>query len=194
MLGKLFGSNSRVKILKVFIYHPGKKYYIRQLARDLKLQVNSIRRELENLEEFGLLTSSNEVGEGENKHEKKYYTLNEDFILYNEVKDLILKAQILYSKDFVEKIAKAGIIKILILTGVFVNEQLSPVDMLIVGKVNKPTLVRRIKELEKEINREINYVVMDMKEFKYRREITDVFLYGIFEGKKITIIDEVGIL
>lgn len=57
MLEKLFGSVSRVKLLKIFLLNPDKKYYIRQLARDLKLQVNSVRRELSNLEEFGLLSS-----------------------------------------------------------------------------------------------------------------------------------------
>ena len=57
MLGKLFGSKARVKILKLFLLHPDQKYYIREIARDLKLQLNSVRRELENLEAFGLLTS-----------------------------------------------------------------------------------------------------------------------------------------
>lgn len=58
MLGKLFGSNARVKILKLFILHPRERFYIRQIARDLKLQLNSVRRELENLEQFGLLISN----------------------------------------------------------------------------------------------------------------------------------------
>ena len=49
MLGKLMGSNARVKILRQFISHPDDKFYIRQLSRDLKLQLNSVRRELENL-------------------------------------------------------------------------------------------------------------------------------------------------
>ena len=61
MLGKLFGSNARVKILKLFLLHPEKKFYIRELSRRLKLQVNSVRRELENLEKFGLLISSHSI-------------------------------------------------------------------------------------------------------------------------------------
>ena len=60
MLEKLFGSKSRVKILKLFLLHPNQSFYIRQLARDLKLQLNSVRRELENLEKFGLLISGPE--------------------------------------------------------------------------------------------------------------------------------------
>lgn len=54
---KLFGSNSRTKILeKFFIEHAtgnGKSgFFIRELCRDLDEQINSIRRELINLEEI----------------------------------------------------------------------------------------------------------------------------------------------
>jgi len=235
MLGQLFGSNARVKILKLFLLHPEKKYYIRQLSRDLKLQVNSVRRELENLEKFGLLLSSfgldenltvedssdsaikdniitkkilgipnvlfgkknhdNEIKDqlGSNKQERKYYKVNPNFVLLEEIRALIVKAQILYERDFIKKLSQIGKIKLLVLTGVFVNENRSKVDLLIVGRANKPKFLKLIKELEIELSREINFTLMDSAEFKYRRDITDVFLYDILEGKKIVVIDELGI-
>ena len=226
MLGKLFGSNTRVKILKLFLLHPEEKYYIRQLARDLKLQVNSVRRELENLEEFGLLISNTGIGEEnifqqsleEKKNlekllrgeivnaspkkveaanlsggEKKYYKANKNFVLFEEIKALIVKSQVLYEKDFIKKLNKLGSPKLFILTGVFINSHQAPTDMLIVGRINKGRLARVVKELEKEMGRQINYTLMDMKEFKYRKDITDVFLYSILEGSKIIVVDEIGI-
>ena len=226
MLGKLFGSNTRVKILKLLLLHPEEKYFIRQLARDLKSQVNSVRRELENLEEFGLLVSNTGIGEEnifqqslEEKRslekllrgeivnstpkkvkavsasggEKKYYQANKNFILFEEIKALIVKAQVLYEKDFIKKLNKLGSPKLFILTGVFVNNTHSPTDMFIVGRINKDRLSRMVKELEKEIGRQINYTLMDTKEFKYRKDITDVFLYSILEGSKIVVVDEIGI-
>lgn len=224
MLGKLFGSNTRVKILKLFLLHPTKKYYIRQLARDLKLQINSVRRELENLESFGLLVSSTgkddaDTGEDDefykiatpeeeekknskakdksqqiNGQEKKYFQVNADFVLFEEIKSLIVKAQILHKDDFVNKIKKAGKIKLLILTGAFVNIQASAIDILIVGRFEKKEKVYRIlKDLEKELGRELNYTIMDPKEFKYRRDMTDIFLYNVMDGKRIIAIDEIGL-
>jgi hypothetical protein len=198
MLGKLFGSNSRVKILKFFLLHPKEKYYIRQLSRDLKLQVNSVRRELENLEEFGILISRLSAAGGEEENnkdagqEKKYYKVNSNFILFEEIKSLIVKAQVLYGKDFVRGLKKIGKPKLFILTGVFINNLDSPTDILIVGKFNKIKLRRLLKNLEKDLCREINYTLMDAKEFKYRKEMTDVFLYKILEGNKIVIINEIG--
>lgn len=221
-LGKLFGSNARVKILKLFLLNPDNKYYIRQLARYLKLQVNSVRRELENLEGLGILISGSVIeseedggrfGEGDGKilsskmtgrfsvseapvekGEKKYYKANTDFILFEEIKSLIIKAQVLYGEDFFNNLKRVGNVKLLILIGKFVNDLSSPIDLLIVGRVNKIKLLKLIKELEKELGREINFTLMDMREFKYRRDITDVFLYSILEGKKIVAVDEIGII
>lgn len=216
MLGHLFGSNARVKILKQFLFNPEEKYYIRQLARKLKLQVNSVRRELENLEEFGILTaapitggkdisadreyisgdesSDSDLTDDNGGQEKKYYRANSDFVLFEEIRSLIMKAQILYGKDFINKLKKAGSIKLLIFTGKFVNRPDMPVDLLIVGRFNKPKVERLIKSMEEELGREINYTIMDSKEFKYRREVTDVFLYFIWENKKIVAIDEIGVM
>jgi hypothetical protein len=212
MLGQLFGSNARVKILKIFLFNPEEKYYIRELARKLKLQVNSVRRELDNLEKFGILVSGanfaiepayaesldgKEIAAGkkvkEDGQEKKYYKANADFVLFEEIKSLIIKAQVLYGQDFISKLKKAGNVRLLVLAGKFVNDHNAPIDLLIVGRFNKVKLVKLIKELEKELGREMNYTLMDTNEFRYRRDITDVFLYGILEGKNIVAVDEIGL-
>jgi hypothetical protein len=203
MLSKLFGSNSRVKILKAFLFHPDERYYIRQLSRDLYLQVNSVRRELENLEDFGLLLS--EIGNGSegdeelieernsDRQEKKYFRVNKEFPLFEDVKGLIIKSQILHKDDFSKDLLRAGSIKLLVLTGVFVNDFKAPTDMLIVGKINKDRLLKIIRDLERELGREVNFTLLTATEFKYRRDIADIFLYDLLEKEKIIVIDEIGI-
>ncbi len=211
MLGKLFGSNARVNILKHFLSQPEKAFYIRQISRDLKLQLNSVRRELENLEKFGLLKivkkdstiqNKNQTRENKNtnkndnsssKLDKKYYQVNTDFVLYEEIRTLLIKAQVLYERDFVEKLSSVGNAKLLILTGFFVNNTDSPIDLLLVGRINKNKFIQLLKRLENELGREVNYTVMGLKEFKYRRDITDVFLYSLLENKKIVVIDKFGL-
>lgn len=200
MLEKLFGSKARVKILKLFLLHPLEKFYIRQLSRDLKLQLNSVRRELENLENFGILTSDIKGEEALDNNqetsggqEKKYFRANANFVLFDEIKALIVKAQILYEKDFVHKLQSIGKVKLLVLTGIFVNNPTSLIDILIVGKINKIKLVKLIRELEIELGKEINFTIFDPREFKYRRDITDIFLYGILDNRKMVVIDEVGL-
>lgn len=197
MLGKLFGSTARVKILKLFLLNPDNSYYIRQISRHLNLQLSAVRRELENLETLGLLESRHS-GEGDeeisdekvSKNDRKYYQANRDFVLYNEIRELIIKAQILCEKDFTNKLKKLGSIKLLILSGLFINEKQAPVDMLIVGNFDKNKVAKLIKLLEEELVNEVNYTVLSEADFHYRRQVTDVFLYSVLEGKKIVVIDE----
>ena len=198
MLAKLFGSMARVKILKLFLLNPDSSYYIRQISRHLNLQLSAVRRELENLETLELLESrqggENEEGiiddENGNKNDRKYYQANRQFVLFNEIRELIIKAQILCEKDFTDKLRKLGTIKLLILSGLFINEKQAQVDMLIVGDFDKNKVAKLVKTLEEELVNEVNYTVLSEEDFLYRRQVTDVFLYSVLESKKIVVIDE----
>ena len=73
-LAKLFGSNCRAKILEKFvleykIHDDNAGFFIRELCRDINEQINSVRRELINLEELKILKSKEE-------NKKKFYFLN----------------------------------------------------------------------------------------------------------------------
>lgn len=195
MLERLFTSKTRLKLLKLFLLHPESAYSLNELVRDLKLQQEAAKREVESLEKFGLLLPVSSIEDGEavrSISNGRKWQVDENFILFEELKALIIKAQILYERDFVDKILKIGKIKLFILSGMFVNNPESPIDMLIVGRLNKPKLYRYIKELERDMGKEVNFTTMEPTEFIYRRNITDVFLYQILEGRKIVILDDLN--
>ncbi len=208
MLEKLFGSKTRVKVLKIFLLNPDKKFYLRQLSRDLKLQVNSIRRELVSLEEFGLLISSNnstnldplstktgttkkKSGKEPSLNEKKYYWVNKSFVLFPEIKSLISKSQIMAGESFIINLKSICDPQFILLSGMFVNTDKSPTDILVVADVDKDKLVQVINEMELEIGHQVNFTVMDKEEFKYRQEIADVFLHSVLNSKKIILLDKI---
>jgi len=196
MLEQLFGSKTRVKLLQLFLNNPQQPFYLRELARELKSQLNSIRREVANLEQLGIVKSAQMVDEGAKagrtkKTAKKFFLADQNFILYPELKALLLKAQLLLERDFIKQVERIGRVKLFILTGVFVGLEGMATDMLLVGSVNHHHLDRLVKQFQKELSHEINYTVMSFKEFKYRKDITDRFLYDILEGKKITVLNEV---
>lgn len=201
MLTQLFGSTARTKILKLFLFHPEERYYIRQVARELDIQVNSARRELENLKDFGLLISGKEEEDPslspeekkQKNYQEKYYRTNKDFVLFQELRALMAKAQVLYKKDFIRNIRSIGSPHLVVLSGLFVNNDKSEVDLLIVGKIDKKKVKKVIENLEKDLGRELNYTLMSHSEFKYRRDITDIFLFNILEHEKIVVIDKLGI-
>ena len=181
--------------------NPSQPYYLRELARKLKTQLNSVRREVNNLEKIGvvklvkLASVQSETKKAKSKKlrtqgSKKYFLTDADFILYPELKALLLKAQLLLERSFVGKIEKMSQIRLFILTGIFVGIEGFVTDLLLVGAVNRKKLAKIVREFEKELNHSINYTVMSSPEYKYRQDITDRFLYDILEGRKIVIIDK----
>lgn len=206
MFERLFGSKTRVKLLKMFLLHPEERFLFSQIIKNLKLLPLALKKELDNLEKFGIVFSGNPAEEAgpENevyllkprptdiKQEKRFYQVNSGFILFDELKALLIKAQMLYERDFIDKLIEIGKIKLLILTGIFVNDTRSPIDLLIVGHLNKPKLLKLLKELEIELGKEINFTHLETAEFIYRRNVTDVFLYEILEKKKIVVIDDLS--
>jgi predicted transcriptional regulator len=86
MLEKLFTSLTRVKLLTLFMMNPGKSFYVREIARATNENINAVRRELSNLEAIGLLKS-------ERRGNAKYYDVNREMPLYNELTSMILKTE-----------------------------------------------------------------------------------------------------
>jgi hypothetical protein len=182
MLEQLFGSKTRVKLLKLFLTQSN-FYYIRELVRLTNSYINSTRRELKNLLKIGIIKEKNQ-------NRKKYFAINKNFILYPELKILITKSRILLKDKLKEKLECLGQIRLLILTGFFVDLP-SQTDILIVGKLNRKKLKHIIESLEKEIEQKINYTIMSFQEFRYRADLTDNFLYNILENKKIILINKI---
>lgn len=189
MLENLFGSRTRVKLLKLFLLSEG-RFFVREIARLAGEEINSIRRELKNLVEFGLVKEvSAEVGRAAKDESKKFYEVDVNFVLYEELKNLFLKTRLLVERIFIKNVKRLGNVKLLVLTGFFVNDGEAKTDLLIAGQINKRALANFINKISHEFNQPIRYTIMSSAEFNYRHKITDKFLFEVLEGKKITVID-----
>jgi len=187
MLEQLFSSKTRVKLLKLFLGQSEEKdYYIRELTRLLSEHLNSIRRELDNLEDLGLIYS-------QEKDKKKYYAINKDFILLPELKALLLKSKELGDQKLVQQLERIGPLELLVLTGSFVGQSQAQVDVFMVGRVQKTKLDRLLKIYEKETGRDLKYTTMTKKEFEHRVELGDRFIFTLLNGRRITVVNKLGL-
>lgn len=184
MLDQLFGSRTRVKLLSLFLTNPETDYFVRELTRKVNERINSVRRELENLESLGAVTAYQ-------NGQKKFYRANTNFVLFPELKNLILKSQMTLERNLAHSIKAVGQISYLVLTGIFTGVPDAQTDMLIVGKVNRTKLTRLIDRFHKDFDKKIRYTVMTRKEFDYRNSLTDKFLYQILENPKIVVSDSI---
>ncbi|MCX6797618.1 MAG: hypothetical protein NTX66_00120 [Candidatus Falkowbacteria bacterium] len=197
MLNKLFGSELRARILKKILASPEEKYYSQALGRDLKVALNPLRRELDNLEKLGLIVALTEIiaADGKKpKKEKKFFMVNRNFLLFNELKALFSKAQLFFVQEFLGRLAKITNLKYFVLTGQFSGNSTAITDMLIIGRLRREKFLPLIADLEKKLGREINFTIMDEAEFHYRRDIMDIFLYNILNNNKIVIIDNLELM
>lgn len=184
MLEQIFSSKARTKILKFFCIHGQDKYFVRELTRKLGLQLNSARRELANLQSFGLLKSEHHQG-------KKYYICNQKFALLPEIKNLIFKALALEEMKIAHHMSKMPGLTLLIFTGVLTKSQ-APTDVLIVGKVSKNQFDKYLKKIAEGIPDELRYTFMSRSDYLYRLEITDKFIYDIWAGDKVVVVDNIS--
>lgn len=182
MLEQLFSSRTREKLLNLFLFNQNKRYFVREITRVIGERLNSVRRELANLEKFDLIAS-------EDEDRRKYYHLNKDFILLDELTNLFVKARLLWEKKISTILKKYSGIKYLSLLGFFVDDEDSKTDILIVGRINKKEIAVFVREVEKITHQPLRYTHFTTKEFNYRREVTDKFLYDLLERKSITLLD-----
>ncbi len=174
MLKALFSSKARVKLLQIFLLNPGEEYFIRELTRVLGEQINSIRRELDNLKKIGLLKSKM-------RNRKKYYHVNPEFAIYPELRSMFLKAGG-GENEIVQKVTKMGEVDLLVLSGMFVGIE-SQVDLLIVGEVDRTELQHYLTHTAR-MRREVKFSVISKKDFLYRVECKDKFIHDLLKDRR----------
>ena len=174
MLKRLFTSNTRIKLLTLFLTNPDDEFFIRELTRKLDEQINSVRRELDNLKKLGLLKTKS-------KNRKKYYVVNKQFILFNELKNIIVKAG--SDKDsLAQKIMTFGNLEVIVLSGIFVHKE-SPIDLLLVGEIDRKQLEEYF-QAELKTQNPVRFSIMSRDEYIYRIKCKDKFLSDLIEDSE----------
>ena len=183
MLTRLFSSQTRVALLRLFFTHPEEKYYVRQIAREIRRDVSGIKRELDNLERTGLLVSE-KVGN------LRYYSVNKTAPIYTEVKSIVAKT-VGVQAAMCEALAPLGGLRQAWLYSTNSHppgEGMGSVFLLIVGGVDLAALNEAITRLEESLGREINYTVFDEGEFQRRRAEADPFVTEVLGGRNVLLI------
>jgi hypothetical protein len=185
ILESLFGSRERARLLRFFLQNPEQEYQFSDIVKKNMLRGNNVKRELVNLANIKFIrTKARKTG--------NLYQLNQDFNFYPELKNLIAKSNVYPQCKSLGKISKIGEVKLAVISGVFINYQKSRADMIIVGdNVSKARLTNLMNNLEAEIGKEINFVLMTMEEFKYRLNMLDKFVLEFLEGPHEEIINKV---
>lgn len=190
MVEQLFGSKTRVKLLQLFYSNPNRSFYVREITRKIDEQINSVRRELSNLLNIGIITS-------DNTNNKLYYEVNQKYEFYDPLQTIFgggkkrsaKKATAVKEAEDTD-LKALGHIDLAVYTGQFTRDESTGIDLLLVGDVNMNAVQKYISDLEAKEGKDIRYTVMKLSDFKYRQQIKDRFAVQLAAAKKQILVDE----
>lgn len=171
------------KILNYFFVNPEEELYVNEISRKLAADKRNLIKKLKELENEGILTSKAQGN-------LKLYSINQNYPLYDEYKNIVLKTLGLERK-LREIIRQTENITEAHLYGSYAKDKLaahSDIDLLVVGTHSIIKLQQKINKLQREINREINIINMDPKEYNKRKKTKDPFILNILKGKHIKLL------
>jgi predicted nucleotidyltransferase len=169
----------------LFVTHPGERFYMQQLIRDLGASSSQLQKELAKLEGIGFLKSSRESN-------TRFYRVDKSFPLLPELKSMIYKTSGLadYLRAELEEIGNIEVALIYGSVAKNVEDMRSDVDVLVIGNVDLDSLHEAIGAAEKSIGREINPTVFTRKDWIARIKKEQAFAMDILDAPKIVLIGD----
>ena len=185
-LNDFITSKVRVKILELFFSNVTEMYHVRGIVREVKEEINAVRRELVRLENAGIINK-------EARGNRIYYWVRSDYPMHDDLLSIISKikglgASIIASKNTIGKLT------FVMFSGRFARfkekKREDEVDILVVGEINLSEMATLIRVEESKRGQEINYTVMSREEFDFRKKRRDPFLLGVLAGSRVMIVGD----
>jgi hypothetical protein len=203
VLTALFGTVIKVKILRLFLFNAEASFFLEEVAERLMVPAPAARKELGHLLDAGflkkrLITKDVESSQGDKTVVKKQhglgYCLDKKFAYLDPLKNLLTISSISADESLAKRFAGVGRLKLLIASGVFIQNWDARVDLLLVGEeLDLHRIEVIIKRLEAEIGKELSYSAFETADFEYRYGVHDRLIRDIFDYPHNTLVDRLGI-
>jgi uncharacterized protein len=178
------GSKLRKKLYAYAFTHIDERYYVRELASLIGEDAGNLSRELRRLSEEGVFLVTQ-------KGREKYYYINREYPLFNELKNIVFKTEGLEG-SLRELVSGFAGIKTCFLYGSFASgkeKRDSDIDLAAVvcnGFDEKPFL-KKLSALERKLGRDINYTLYEEADYRSKKGDEGGFLNKVLEGRIIVL-------
>jgi len=174
ILSKILGNPARVKIMRLFLLNKGKGFKNAEVIKRSRVKKEAVRRELRLLASIGFIKKRS--------HASQEWFFNSFFKYAGELEELLVRSDTLNKETILNNFKKIGQVKLLIVSGVFIKNNDSRVDLLIVGdKMKRGKIEQGVRKLEAEIGVELVYALFDTQEFIYRLNMYDKLVRDILD-------------
>lgn len=186
-LAKLFGSPTRLKLLRLFLFNDDLSFTMAEAAFRTKVTKDQARKELAALASMDLLRKKSVKGSAT-------YTVNQRFPYFEALQSFIRSTTNLSDAAMVRSLRRSGTVRLVVLSGLFTGAVETKVDLLVVGdKLAERPLESSVRALEAELGREIRFASFTTEDFKYRRGVYDRLLRDIFDFPHRILLDRLGL-
>lgn len=202
VLDKLFGSSARVKLMRLFLMNPEDVFDIKEATRRSKVGVTMLRKEVRMFQDIGFIKPRTMVkmiprkdGKDGDLEKKKIdgYGLDTRFPYLAALRALVTEIA-LGKEDLSARFRNVGKLKLIIVSGVFIDQPDSRVDILLVGDgIKKPQLESVLRRLEAELGKELTYGALTTGEFEYRYGIYDKFIRDIIDYPHLVVLNKMNL-
>lgn len=169
--------------MKLFLFNPEICFGKSEIISKTKTSQTHVNRELKLLSDISLI-----------KKRSKGYNLNQEFGFLKQLKNLLINNEPLQQGDIVKRIGKTGRIKLIIVSGVFIQSDDSRIDLLVVGdEIKERALKSVVQTMESEIGKELKFTSLKTEDFKYRHSICDRLIRDVLDYPHDIVVDKIGL-
>jgi hypothetical protein len=184
-LEHIIPSKVRRKILELFFQNIDGNYYLREIVRKVDEEVNAVKRELDILHDGKVLLR-------ERRMNKVFYTLNRNYLLFDEFLRIFTKSSPL-ADLLIKNMSKLGKIRYIAVSTKYSKRTSIKEDeiyVLFVGIVVVPEVDTIMNAARRTFGWDINYTVMTDDELKFRKKNNDPFIWKFLKQPKIMLVGQ----
>jgi len=182
--------------MRLFLNNSNKAFEKKDISKRCRVRPENVQVELNILKSVGMIKSIRFFKESEKGKKKRVsgWILNTDFQYIFQLKDLISNTNLFTLKELRKRFKNAGSVKLLAVSGVFLRNEDSQIDLLMAGdNLKKKIIDDVVKDMEAELGNEITYAVFDTKEFLYRFDMHDKLVADILDFPHMCVVDTLKI-
>jgi len=188
--------------MRLFLFNPQSSFDTDEIGERAQAFPLDVRHEIENMNKMGLIKPKKVVKaigkKKKNGHEMKRriqaYHLDTTFPYLRELEAILTNTVPIRNGDIVKRLNRTGKIKLLIVSGFFIQNSDSRVDLLLVGdNLRKKALEQAVKYIESEVGKELRYAAFETSDFQYRLSVYDKLVKDILDYEYRAVVDKLGL-
>ncbi len=181
-LTELLSSRIKAEMFRLLFGLSARELHVRELERQSKLSVSTVRQELRRLAKLGLVESRKDGN-------RTYYRANAQHPLYVDIRSLVLKTSGLV--DVLRDSLSHPGIQVAFVFGSLASgteQALSDVDVMVIGTVSLRALGPFLSTAAAQLGREVNPHALTPVEFARRRRARDHFLTSVLNSPRLFVL------